>query len=79
MALPPGGEGAYNGLNKRDIFGDLRAYNPRSNTWRNLEVIGGPPYNLLPPARRGHTATLVKTVTVNRCAMRGLTNPADPC
>merc|ERR1719163_2145180 len=66
-----GGEGAYNGLNKRDIFGDLRAYNPRSNTWRNLEVIGGPPYNLLPPARRGHTATLVKTVTVNRLVVFG--------
>ena len=67
VLLVTGGEGAYNGLNRRDIFGDLRAYDPKSNTWRNLEVMGGPPYNLLPPARRGHTATVVKTVTRQQC------------
>lgn len=65
MALTPGGltggEGEYNGLNARNVFGDLVAFKPETNTWRHMDLIGGPPYNLVPPARRGHTATEVNT------------------
>lgn len=54
-----GGEGAYGGLNKRTVYGDVCAYDATRNVWRGVPMIGGPPLGLVPPPRRGHTANLL--------------------
>jgi len=56
-----GGEGSYNGFNKRTTYNDMIAFNSEAMHWETVPMFGGPPFALLPSSRRGHSATLIVT------------------
>jgi len=56
-----GGEGSYNGFNKRTTYNDMVAFNTEAMCWETVPMFGGPPFALLPSSRRGHSATLFET------------------